>query len=89
MRSLIVGGPHDGDWVDVEEGRRDMSLHVRQPVTLDITPPPEIVEAKRAYYTRRLWRSYPAEWFIWAPPELSEIDVMNRLLRGYHPLPGQ
>lgn len=86
-KSLIVGGPHDGDWIDVEEARRYLTLAVcavNDPVTIDCTPP-AIVETKRAHYTRRKWRSGDKQWLIWAPPELSDIEVMDKLLHGYRP----
>jgi hypothetical protein len=36
-------------------------------------------------YTRRLWRSAHKEWAIYAPPEMTDGEVMDRLLACYTP----
>jgi hypothetical protein len=89
MRALIVGGHHDGQWTDSVPGE-----FMQKPVRImtcvaDFDPnEPEQRTVAIATYKRRLWRSGETQrWTIWAPPELSDIDVMNKLLRGYHPIP--
>jgi hypothetical protein len=85
MRQLIVGGPHDGEWTDDVPGEF-MQKAVRTMTSAAVFDPnePEQSVMEIATYKRRLWRSGETQrWTIWAPPELSDIDVMNKLLRGY------
>jgi hypothetical protein len=83
--SVIVGGPHDGEWTEDVRGET-LQKHVLKPMPLCIPDdPPEMTTVDIATYTRRKWRCGDKQWLIWAPRELSDIDVMNRLLRGYRP----
>jgi hypothetical protein len=86
MRCLIVGGHHDGEWVDDVQGEfMQKPVRTMACVTFPFDPNvPEISPIKIATYKRRIWRSGETQrWTIWAPPEMRDIDVMNRLLEGY------
>lgn len=91
MSGLIVGGPHDGHWYDADRHCQRIELPVRTAVIVDPILDGNIpVPSDRAVYTRRYWRAGgpgPSHkvWFIWAPPAMSDVEVMDQLLRGYRP----
>ncbi len=87
MKALIVGGPHDGRWYDAGDYCERIDLPVRTEATVEPILDANIpVPSDRAVYTRRVWRAgWRRTFFLWAPPEMSDPDTMDQLLRGYRP----
>jgi hypothetical protein len=91
MKHLIVGGTHDGEWVDGDSLAPTMEMTEKAPLSAAAyyADAPVIVAVRREVYTRRLWRCGSDEWIIWGEESMTDADVFRRLLRNYRPAPPQ
>jgi len=99
MKTLIIGGHHDGERVNVEGRRTKLLLRVRltpngskKPVrsSFSAVQSEEMVPIMAGFtmleYRLREFHSSSGNVTLYAHPSLSDKGVMQRLMAGYNPI---
>jgi hypothetical protein len=86
MGSLFVGGPADGAIHEVRD--TDFFRVPEPPPTPDLSEFrswPSLAKCRIVEYRRHRFRAGDREWSIFAPREMADAEIMDRLIAGYRP----
>ena len=85
--ALFIGGPLDGQMVQVEPTRTHVEVAIQHPLeSLGITPEPNKPSKLTDifYYKREILNCPTTEFPIFVPRSYNCTDVMTALIEGYH-----
>lgn len=87
--ALVVGGPHDGQWIKIDPSYPVWSAYITpKESVLDWSPNVPLqhtVESRRADYRRHIWHAEGREMFVLAPIDGDgPYEIMRKLMEHYH-----
>lgn len=85
-KCLLLGGPNDGERVDVDTGQRQIRIMPPFEVPLISDKPstsPTVEVVKAAIYERRQFRGGDRIFYIYTAEGVDDEDMTERLIDGY------
>jgi hypothetical protein len=80
---LFIGGSHDGEWINVDDNRRTITLPEPMQVVRRFCDNLPLMVRSETYAAKDWYWGEHEHYLVYAPPGWTNAEIFEKLLKGY------